>query len=316
MRVCVVDLGSNTTRMLLCEGLDAGRPRGERVTEVTALRRGAAADGALAESALARLDRCLARFAAQVSAFRPKRLLAIGTGAVRDAPNRERVMAMVGARLGAPVAVVTGDEEAALAYRGARMVLPPGMRAAVLDIGGASTEIAVGAGNHPDRVSSVDVGAVRSGEDHLRDDPPSPASLTRLRREVAGRLEPLRVVGADATVVVGVAGTLTTLAAIHREGRPIADGPPPSLRRADVEAMLARLAALPERERREIAGLDPARAPAIVAGAAIAAETLAALDAHEIVISGRDLLDAVALDLVAGSGDLLLRRAGVMREDD
>jgi exopolyphosphatase / guanosine-5'-triphosphate,3'-diphosphate pyrophosphatase len=316
VRVCVVDLGSNTTRMLLCEGLEEGRPRGERVTEVTGLGRGAGADGALAESALARLVRCLDGFAARVTAFRPERLLAIGTSAVRDAPNRGRVITAAAARLGAPVAVVTGDEEAALSYRGARMVLPPAMRAAVLDIGGASTEIAVGAGEHPDRAFSVDVGALRTGEGHLHDDPPSPASLTRLRREVARRLEPLRAVGAGATVVVGVAGTLTTLAAIHREGRPISGRVPPCLRRADVEAMLARLAAIPERERREIAGLDPARAPVIVAGAAIAAEALAALDAHEIVVSERDLLDAVALDLVFGSGDLLLRGAKIMRRDD
>jgi exopolyphosphatase/guanosine-5'-triphosphate,3'-diphosphate pyrophosphatase len=111
--------------------------------------------------------------------------------------------------------------------------------------------------------------------------------------------------------VAGVAGTLTTLGAIQRSGRPLAGGAPHSLGRADLETKLARLAAQPERMRREVAGLDPARAPAIVAGAAIAAEALAALDAHEIVLSERDLLDAVAVDLIAGSRGPVLRGAEI-----
>ena len=107
-RVAVVDLGSNSVRLFLCEGTDAAGPRGERTTTVVGLRRGAAADGTLAEDALARLDDCLAGYAGPVGRFAPDRIIAVGTSAVRDAPNRARVAGILATRLGAGLTVLLG----------------------------------------------------------------------------------------------------------------------------------------------------------------------------------------------------------------
>src|SRR5207302_4268581 len=132
----------NSTRLLLCEGLDADGARGERRTLITGLRSGDAADGAVAPAALARLERCLADYGAAIADFAPCHVLAIGTSAVRDAPNRDAVAALVEARVGAPLRVVSGEEEAALAFAGARLALPgDDRRALVLDVDGGSTEL-------------------------------------------------------------------------------------------------------------------------------------------------------------------------------
>ncbi|MGD9571230.1 MAG: hypothetical protein AB7V62_05045 [Thermoleophilia bacterium] len=294
-RLAVVDLGSNSVRLFLCDAFGPGGPEGARVSTVTALRRGAAADGTLADDAIARLDECLAAYAARVAVFRPDRTVVTGTSAVRDAPDRARVAAVVEARLGAALTVPDGGQEAAVSFAGARLGAPDAGEITVVDIGGASTEIVRGHAA-PEVAVSLQLGAVRHTERHLHDDPPTPAQVAALRDEardlVAGAL---RDTGGPAPVVVGVAGTITSLAGIEigRYDRALVHGH--ALSAATVERITAELCAMPLEARRALPGLEPARAPVIAAGALIAATVLEVAGRDVMRVSERDLLDGVAL---------------------
>ena len=301
-RLAVVDLGSNSVRLLLCEVPGPEGPEGERVATVTGLRRGAGPDGGLAPDALARLDGCLAGYAERIARFRPDRVVCVGTSAVRDAPNGGAVEALVRARLGAPLRVLTGEEEAALAFAGAALAVPGGEEVLLVDVGGGSTELVRGAGGRPAGAVSLQLGAVRHTERHLRDDPPPPAQLAALRADARGLLAPaLGEIGGPAPAV-GVAGTVTSLAAIELGGYDPARVHGHVLPRDAVERLLAERAAMGPGRRRGVAGLDPARAGVIVAGAAIVAELLAVAGLDRMIVSERDILDGVAM-AAAGVGE-------------
>lgn len=294
-RTAVVDLGSNSVRLFLCDGVDAAGPRGERRSTVTALRRGAAADGSLAEDALARLDGCLADYARHTERFGPDRVIAVGTSAIRDAPDRDRVARILDARLGAELTVLSGEEEALCSFAGARLGVNGSGEIMVIDIGGASTELVRGGPEGPRGAVSLQLGAVRQTERHIASDPPSPHELAALREEAGALLRgALAQIGGPAAAV-GVAGTVTTLAAIDLG----ACGP----RRVDghrlpvavIRRIADALAAVPVAVRATTPGLEPARAGVIVAGAVIASAVLEEAGLGEMVVSERDLLDGVVL---------------------
>lgn len=300
-RVAVVDVGSNSIRLLLCERIGPEGPEGERTTTVVGLRRGARPDGSLAAYALERLDACLAGYAARVAAFGPERVLAAGTSAVRDAPNRGAVAAVVERRLGTPLTVLDGDQEARCAFAGARLGVPGAAEIMVVDVGGASTELVRGAADGPRASASLQLGAVRQGERHLLHDPPRPAEVTALRAEARGLVAgALARIGGPAPAV-GVAGTITTIAAIELGGYDRDRVHGHVLSRATVERVAAELCAMDVRRRREVAGLEPARAEVIPAGAVIAAAVLEVSGLDRMTVSERDLLDGLALAALAPS---------------
>ncbi|MCC6830029.1 MAG: Ppx/GppA family phosphatase [Thermoleophilia bacterium] len=292
--VAVVDVGSNSVRLLLCDGADAAGPTGPRFTTVTGLRRGADVDGAIAPEALDRLDACLEAYGRRMRDAGVTAGVVLGTSAARDAPNRAAVADRVAQRLGLPLTVLSGAEEAALAFAGARLAAPRGGTVLVLDVGGGSTELVRGDARVLGAVS-LQVGAVRCTEGFLYGDPPTAAQIDALRRSVGPALAgAVDAVGGRAPMI-GVAGTVTTLAAI-RAGRydpAVVHGS--ELTRDEVEGMLDRLAVLPLHARREVPGLDPARAPVIVAGAAIVACAMEAAGAARLEVSERDLLDGAAM---------------------
>ncbi|WP_217915009.1 hypothetical protein [Miltoncostaea marina] len=293
-RLAVVDVGSNSVRLLLCERIGPAGPEGERLATVTGLRRGAADDGAIAEDALARLDACLAGYAGRIAAFAPARVVAVGTSAVRDAPNAGRVDAVVRARLGTGLTVLSGEREAAAAFAGARLGAPGDGAVMVVDIGGGSTELVRG-GSGPEGAVSLQLGAVRQTERHLRSDPPAPAEVAALRVDAAALLAGgLEAIGGPAPAV-GVAGTITSLAAIDLgEYRPErVHGH--RLTRERAEALTASLCRATVAERRRLPGLDPARAGVIAGGALIACAVLEAAGLDAMTVSERDLLDGVAM---------------------
>ena len=300
--LAVVDVGSNSIRLFLCEGIDAAGPHGPRTTTVTGLRGGAAPDGTIAPAALERLSACVVGYGASVRAAGVTRGMALGTSAVRDAPNRGAVEALLRQHLGLPLTVLAGDEEARLAYAGARLAVPGTDHVIVLDIGGGSTEFVRGDAGGPSAAISTQMGAVRFTERFLTSDPPAPAEISDLReaaREMAaGAVEEL---GGPAPLV-GVAGTITTLAAVMVGAYDAARVHGARLSRHDVEGLAERLGALTVAARREVPGLEPARAPVIVAGAHIAACAMDALGANEMLVSERDLLDGAALDADALAG--------------
>jgi len=294
-RVGAVDMGTNSTRLLVADVEAAGIAEVERLLRITRLGDRVDADGRLADAAMARVHGVLEEYAARARELGAERVLATATSAVRDARNGREFLDAVARRHGFETRLLSGREEAGLTYRGVTSRLAAGPGTLVCDIGGGSTELVLGGPDGVDDAVSLDIGCVRMSERCLRSDPPGDDEIAALR-EAAAALLPREITSRAATLV-GVAGTVTTLATIDRgldrEIPEEIDGH--RLAPETVESLLRRLAALPLAERREVRGLMPERAPTIVAGAAIAAEVLRATGAAEMVVSERDILHGAAL---------------------
>jgi exopolyphosphatase/guanosine-5'-triphosphate,3'-diphosphate pyrophosphatase len=293
--IAVVDVGSNSVRLLLWDGSDVDGPTGVRTTIVTGLRRGAEADGTISPDALERLDVCVARYGDMMRAAGVREGVALGTSAVRDAPNSDAVARIIGARVGLPLTVISGTVEARLAYAGARLAFADVGPAIVLDVGGGSTEVVRGNEWGPLGALSLQMGAVRSTEDYLVSDPQHPEELARLREDAEVALATaIRTVGGPAPMV-GVSGTASTLAAIDLGAYDPRRVHGYLLARSSIEDMLSWMSGLPIAERERIPGLEPARASVIVAGATIVAAALAVTGVDALRVSERDLLDGAAI---------------------
>jgi exopolyphosphatase / guanosine-5'-triphosphate,3'-diphosphate pyrophosphatase len=298
-RVGAIDLGTNSTRLLVADVDDGRISEVERDTRVTRLGEGVDERRRLLPVPVARVRNVLTDYRRLVESHDAERALAIATSAVRDAENGEAFLGEIEWSYGFATRLLTGHEEALMTFRGvtADRTLEPGT--VILDVGGGSTELVLGG---PDGVrwhDSLDMGSVRLTERHLLSDPPTAEELEACAAAARALLEE-RVpdeLRRDVSAVVGVAGTITSLAALDlgleeydRErvhGHVLsADG---------LRAQLDRLAAVPVAERRTMRPLDPERAPVIVAGAVIAHETLAFFDVGELEVSERDILDGAAL---------------------
>jgi exopolyphosphatase/guanosine-5'-triphosphate,3'-diphosphate pyrophosphatase len=295
MRVGAVDLGTNSTRLLVADVRGNELEEAERLLEITRLGDRVDTDGRLSDAAVARVHGVLDRYAARAAELGAERVLATATSAVRDAANGREFLAEVGRRHGFETRLLSGREEAELTYRGVTSRRSAGHGTLVCDIGGGSTELVLGGPDGVVDATSLDIGCVRMSERCLHSDPPSAAELAALRSAVAGILP--EALTSAARTLVGVAGTVTTLAAIdldlEREVPALVDGH--TLARSTVEALLKRLAALPLAARRSVRGLMPERASTIVAGTAIAAEVMRATGAETMVVSERDILHGAAL---------------------
>jgi exopolyphosphatase/guanosine-5'-triphosphate,3'-diphosphate pyrophosphatase len=284
-RVAAVDLGTNTTRLLVAD-VDGGTVTELlRRTAITRLGEGVDERRRLLPVPVARVRNVLSGFRREAEALGAGRVLAIATSAVRDAENGEAFLGEVEWSYGFETRLLSGDEEAALPLRGAR---PGGARpvgTVVVDVGGGSTElIADGL-----RVS-LDVGSVRLTERFLHSDPPAAEELERAAAAVRGLLP-----DGSFRHAVGVAGTVTTIAALElgRYDAELVHGY--RIPRGRVEAQLERLAALPLAARRGLPGLEPERAPVIVGGVLVVREVLQRFALDEIEVSERDVLTGAAL---------------------
>jgi exopolyphosphatase/guanosine-5'-triphosphate,3'-diphosphate pyrophosphatase len=256
---------------------------------------------------------CLTEYAPRVEAYGPARRLLVATSVLRDAVDGAAFLAAVARDFGLPFRLLSGEEEATLAFRGGTSGLAnrAGGPFVLIDIGGGSTEFAVGEpGRAPDHVRSLDIGAVRLTERFIRHDPPQPVEICDLRAFVAEAIVrgvPATVRGA-ARAAVGVAGTFTTLAAYRlalRRYRPeLVHGYVLSL--TDIDAAVGRFAALTSAGRGALPGIQPGREDVILAGAVIAGEACRAFGLSEVRCSEADLLEgvaqAVADGLLSGSG--------------
>lgn len=299
-RVAAVDLGTNSTRLLVADVEDGQIREVLRLVRITRLGEGVDARRRLLPAAIARVRDCLDGYQREIERLGAQRRLAVATSAIRDAGNGERFLRGLADDYGFATRLLSGDEEARLTFRGvtAGRVLREGTL--IADIGGGSTELVEGGPGGPGFQASLDLGCVRLTERFLASDPPSGPELracaAEVRRLLAERVpeEVRRAVRAG----IGVAGTVTTVAALDLglveydpervHGHRIAA--------TAVGAQLRRLAALPVEERRAVPGLEPARAPVIVGGVAVLAELLAWFSLEEIEASERDILDGAALE--------------------
>ena len=294
-RVAAVDIGTNSTRLLIAEGTREV----ERESIVTRLGEGVEATGRLGDEPQARVFAALEGYAEQIERHGATVRTAVMTSAVRDAANGAEFAAVVRDRYGLGAATLSGDEEARLTALGATATREGSDPVVVIDIGGGSTELVVSAGDELVFHVSTQVGVVRHSERHLHSDPPKAEELRALAEDARAAIEAAvpAEVRSQPVVGIGVGGTATQLASVDlgltEHDRDRVEGH--AVSRERLEELRDRLAALPLAERREVRGLDPARAPTIVAGAVILREVLGAFTLDGFEASERDILWGVAL---------------------
>lgn len=329
MRVAIVDIGTNSTRLLIAE-VDRETSAVEelvRHSQVTRLGEGVDSTGALSEDAVARVMDTLEKYVSEIDEQGCEANLAVCTSAVRDAKNGSDFLARVREQ-GLDARILAGEEEAQLTFLGAmsgreegemdgqatdRSDGKPGDSTGsrkdnsgdeptvVIDVGGGSTEFIVGSGRKAGFHVSLHAGVVRMSERHIHSDPPRPEELQELAKDVRtvflDGLPPQE--RAPVTRGIAVAGTATSAAAIDQELDPYdpARVHGYELQLATVEMLLARLADMSEAERREVVGLHPDRAPTIVAGMILLGEALRAFELEQVEVSEHDILFGGALRL-------------------
>lgn len=306
-RLAAIDVGTNTTRLLATEVRASGALHElDRRLIFTRLGEGVDASGRLAPAAIGRSVAAIATFVRRCHELGVGRIRIAGTSAVREAANREELLGAVEAATGVAMEVIPGDTEAALSFAGATGDLPPG-RYVVLDIGGGSTEFASatlqasGPAELDGRIS-LRLGAVRLTERHLPGDPPPPEALAALEADVDEALGAAAAAIPDAcsAQLVGVAGTVTSLAAISLG---LADYDPKAvhgahLDRDEVDRLYRRLAAMTLAEREQLGSLPPGRADVIIAGCGILSRVLALWNVQGLRVSEKDILDGLTQAMV------------------
>jgi exopolyphosphatase/guanosine-5'-triphosphate,3'-diphosphate pyrophosphatase len=304
-RVAVIDVGSNSTRLLVADVEAQTVEEVERRTKVTRLGRGVDLSGRLSTEAIEAVCETVAEYVDCYESLGAGEVAVNATSAVRDAGNGSAFVAELRERFALSPRVLDGAEEARLTYRGATSQATPARPTLVVDIGGGSTELVVGCNGGVDFHTSLQAGVVRHTERHVPSDPPAAAELDALAGDIRGMIE--RELDAEPGVYadrgIAVAGTPTSLAAIELGLDPYdperVHGHRVSL--GSIQTMLSRLAASPLEERAATVGLHPDRAPTIVAGTVILVEVMRAFGLDEIEVSERDILHGAALDLAAAS---------------
>jgi exopolyphosphatase/guanosine-5'-triphosphate,3'-diphosphate pyrophosphatase len=299
-RVAVIDIGTNSTRLLVAEVAEGRVEELERETRVTRLGRGVDLSGSLATEGIEAVCAAIADYVETYRRLGAEKVEAIATSAVRDADNGAAFIAELRERFALDARVLEGDQEALLTYRGATSGLAPAGPRLVIDIGGGSTELIVGRGTEVVFRVSLQAGVVRQSERHIAGDPPTTAELETLAEEISVLLTEALPDGPPPLVdsAIAVAGTPTSLAAIDLGLDPYdrdqVHGHNLSLEA--IQHMLSQLASLPLAERRRVTGLHPDRAPMIVAGVVILIEVMRAFGLSAVTASEHDILYGAALD--------------------
>ncbi|HEX6117630.1 MAG TPA: Ppx/GppA family phosphatase [Solirubrobacterales bacterium] len=302
----MIDLGTNSTRLMVADVSAEGEViELARETRVTRLGRGVDLTGKLSDEGIETVCAAVADYIATIHPLVPDHVVAIATSAVRDASNGEAFLAELRERF-SPLSpqVIDGETEARLTFAGATAGRPD-RDACILvaDIGGGSTELVAGCDGEVEFWTSLQAGVVRQTERHLSHDPPQPGELEELADEVRATI--VDEISANPPphpdVGIAVAGTPTSLAAIELGIVPydstLVHGH--KLTMTSIQRALSKLASVPMAERFRLPGLQPERAPTIVAGVVILVQVMRAFGLEEIVVSEHDILHGAALERAA-----------------
>ena len=306
MRIAAIDVGTNTIRLLIGEADGAGGYRPLfAAQEITRLGQGSRPTGLLQPEPVRRSLAVLARFRRHCADHGVTAIAAAGTAALREARNREEFLARCRHELDLEIVPISGEEEARLTLLGIRAALDPSPRRLLtLDIGGGSTELLLADGRCILGLVSTGLGAVKVTETYLREDPPTPAELDAATRAADERFARVRrgeiPPWTKPPLFVGTAGTITTLAAIDLalDAYDSAHVTGHRLTRERIASLLADLAHLPLSRRRQVRGLEPARADIIVGGALICLSALRTLGFSALTVSDGGLREGILLDLL------------------
>ncbi|MEU8522131.1 Ppx/GppA phosphatase family protein [Streptomyces sp. NBC_01216] len=298
-RVAGIDCGTNSIRLLVADVHPETGELTELDRRMTIVRLGQGVDrtGQLAPEALERTFAACRAYADVIKEFDVERVRFVATSASRDARNRDTFVAGVLDILGVEPEVITGDQEAEFSFTGATGELNGAEKYLVVDIGGGSTEFVVG-GRHVEAARSVDIGCVRLTERHVRSDPPAAEEVAAIRADVRAALalaeETVPVTEAD--ILVGLAGSVTTVAAIalgleEYDSERIHHA---RISRRQVAEVVDRLLVSTHEQRAAIPVIHPGRVDVIVAGALVLLEIMERTGAREVVVSEHDILDGIA----------------------
>jgi len=305
-RAAGIDCGTNSIRLLVADSAHDGSLL-DLHREMRVVRLGQDVDrtGQLAPDALERTRVALVDYAAIVAGLGAPPVRMVATSATRDAANRAEFVDMVQAVLGVEPEVISGHEEAALSFAGAVAGLP-GVTGPLLvaDIGGGSTELVLGSsdGGDPLRAYSMDVGCVRMTERHLRDDPPTALQIDATVADLEQALTAARTeVPLDsAATLVGVAGTVTTIAAIALDlaeyDAEVIHGS--RITAEQVEQITARLLCLTHDQRAALPVMHPGRVDVIAGGALVLRTLMRECHAPAVIASEHDILDGIVLSVL------------------
>ncbi len=300
MRVGVVDVGTNTVRLLIADVGEGGLVPVKRAREITRLGKGVDARKRLDALASKQTIDVIEAFVEAAKAGNVERMRIAGTSALRDAEDSMQFVYAVQERCGEQLEVLTGLEEGKLSFIGATSELPPGVYM-VCDIGGGSTELTVGR-EGPAASISLDVGSVRIKERFLRSDPPAEREVQAVYSHIEKQLveTSFEMLVTRQETLVGTGGTITTLAAIvlglreyDSEAIHLA-----KINSTDVSRATERLKRMRVHEVRRLGCVEPGRADVITAGALVLRFVMERWTFPEMIVSERDILDGLALDLV------------------
>lgn len=300
MRAAVIDLGSNSIRLLVADLLDGSVVTVHRDLATTRLGRGVAQNRQLDETSMADTLSVLTNFKAQAKAMQSEIILAFGTSALREAENSNDFIHKVN-QIGLDVDILSGQEEAFLSFLGAKAGLKLSGKTLVIDIGGGSTEVILG-GESIQKLESLPMGAVRWTQRYFKSDPPIQEDVTEARSVVselcAGFAGYFKQTQKKCVITaVGVGGTLTALAAMV-QGLKVYDTEKIHgyvLNKANADRVIFRLLSMSIDEKRKLCGFSPQRADIITAGALIAETIMHDLNIAQVVISETDLMEGYLL---------------------
>jgi exopolyphosphatase/guanosine-5'-triphosphate,3'-diphosphate pyrophosphatase len=300
MRIAVIDIGTNTTLLLVAEASARGLAAVEERATITRLGQGVDRSRVLHDAAIERTNTCLAEYAERIEALEATRVVVVGTSALRDAQGGERIRDFIESRFETELRVISGRDEATLTFRGAVSglgIVADSSPLVAFDVGGGSTEIVQGVlapgelgSPRLDYAESFDVGSVRLTERHITTDPPTSLELQRVADAAEAAFARLPTLAKDAPPI-GIAGTVTTLAAISL-GMTSYDGARvhgQTMAVGEVERIVADLARRSVSDRQLTPGLHPGRADVIVAGGLVVLAVLRRLGAHAMRVSDRGL---------------------------
>jgi len=308
MRICAIDVGSNSVRCLVADSIDGGRATVKQALRITRLGEGMGKRNEISEEAAGRTLAAIEEFASLGGGLGTERYIIFGTAMLREASNAGSFAKRVKETTGLDLRILSGEEEAALAFDGAMSSLPHDPHTTlVLDIGGGSLELMGRASTGSLTVKSLPLGCVRLTERFIASDPPSPAELLSLRDFVSLTLEREAAgFGSRYKTLLGTGGTVTTAASLSlglaRYEPARVHGT--SLKADVIDEQIQRLTAIPLAKRRRLPSLEEKRADIIIAGLVTLREVLGFLRFDELTVSDEGVLRGVVLESLSLGSNL------------
>ena len=301
-RVAAIDCGTNSIRLLIADVTEHGLVDLDRRMLIVRLGQDVDRTGRLAPEALQRTFAACDEYAAAIATYDVEQVRFVATSASRDAENRDEFIDGVRARFNVEPTVVPGSEEAALSFMGATRGLMGAVAPyLVVDIGGGSTEFVLGT-TSPGASLSVDIGCVRMTERHLHDDPPTAQQIAAATADIDAAIDRAAAVVPfnQATTLIGLAGSVTTIAAVAL-GQQTYD--PTAIHGARLSAATVsqtsdRLLAMTRAQRAAVSVIHPGRVDVINAGALVLRRIMDATNMSEVLVSEHDILDGIAWSML------------------